>query len=494
MKLSKPRTHLLPTYVVLLALALCPIPSAAQDGLRKSVVKIFTTMQNPNYYEPWRVDGQENVSGSGCVIAGHRILTNAHVVSNQIFIQVLKDGDSRKYTAKVEFVAHDCDLALLKVEDSRFFKGTKPVKYGTLPYLRDNVQVYGYPVGGEELSITQGVVSRIELIPYSHSMRNLLGVQTDAAINPGNSGGPVFDRHKKLVGVAFQGYNAIMAQNTGYFIPIMLVQRFLKEIKRGKYTSIPTLGIYTQYMENETLRESFGMGPNQTGILVSKILYGSSAWGTLKENDVVLSIGGYPIANDGTIAFRRGERLNFQYPLGLRRIGDELSMKILRGDKTLNLKVTLKGETRLVPLVKYDQNPTYFIFGGLIFTPFTTNYLQTIKDNPSELLRLYYDGLPSPGLKQVVLMSHILSHEINKGYDTGYANLVITKINGKPISEMKDVIAAFEKPVSGRHVIEFDKAKEVGTRIVIDAAKAKRATEEILQLNNIPSDRSADLK
>jgi S1-C subfamily serine protease len=99
---------------------------AGDDPLTKSVVKIFTTMQEPNYYEPWREGEQEYVSGSGCVLPGNRILTNAHVVSNAIFIEVLKEGDSQKYIAKKEFVAHDCDLAILKIDDPKFFQGTTP--------------------------------------------------------------------------------------------------------------------------------------------------------------------------------------------------------------------------------------------------------------------------------------------------------------------------------------------------------------------------------
>lgn len=482
-------------FLALFALAyLLPrVSTATDDPLRKSLVKIFTTIQNPNYFEPWRVGPEENVSGSGCVISGNRILTNAHVVSNEIFIQVLKDGDTKKYTAKKIFVAHDCDLAILRVEDPKFFKGTKPVKFGGVPSLKDQVAVYGYPVGGEELSITEGEVSRIEVIPYSHSMRYLLGIQTNAAINPGNSGGPVFSR-KKMVGVAFQGYNAMVAQNTGYIVPVQLVQRFLDQIKAGSYSPVPTLGLYTEFMENDALRNYYGMAPDQTGLLVSKVIYGSSAWGHVQENDILLSIDGYPIANDGTIYFRKGERVNFQYPLCLHRIGENMVLDVLRDQKPLKLTVTLKADARLVPLVKYDTDPTYFIFGGLVFTPLCANYFQTSKASFSGFMPLYFEGLPSEDRKQVVIISHILSHEINKGYGPRYTNLVVQKVNGVPITEMKDLIQAFEKPQDGKHIIEIVNPVEVGTRIVLDATRSKQATEEILSKNNIPSDRSQDLK
>src|SRR5271154_4150872 len=99
-------------FLLLLALLAGGPLHAGQDPLRKSVVKIFTAAQRPNYYEPWRVGTEENFSGSGCILPGHLILTNAHVVSDQIFIQVLKDGDTQKYTAKEVAVAHDCDLAI----------------------------------------------------------------------------------------------------------------------------------------------------------------------------------------------------------------------------------------------------------------------------------------------------------------------------------------------------------------------------------------------
>ena len=467
---------------------------AGQDPLLRSVVKIFTAAQGPNYYEPWRVGTQEDVSGSGCILPGHLILTNAHVVTDQIFVQVLKNGDTQKYTAKEVAVAHDCDLALLKVDDPNFFKGTKPVTFGDLPAQGEPVSVYGYPVGGEDLSITKGVVSRIEVVAYSHSLRHLLGVQTDAAINPGNSGGPVFNKKRKMVGVAFQGYNAAVAQNTGFFIPEMLVKRFLKEVKTGGYTGVPALGIYAQSMENEALRGYFAMKPRQTGLLVNKVIYGTSAYGLVKENDVLLSIDGYPIANDGTIPLGKWVRVNFQYPLCLHQVGDKMKLKVLRDDKVLTLNVALKKETRLVPLPSYDRKPSYFIFAGVIFSELDTNYLSSFKESDPQLEALYFSGLPSPERKRVVLINHIIPHEITKGYGPDYANLIVTKVNGMNISDLKDVIQAVKKPVDGFQVIEIDRAKEVGTKIVLRAAGADQATAEILEQNKIPSDRSPDLK
>src|SRR5665213_150564 len=238
--------RLFASLILLFVLAQTP---ASADPLRKSLVKIFATVQYPNYWEPWRVGAQEEISGSGCIISGNRILTNAHVVSNQVFIQVLKEGDTKKYTAVRESVSHDSDLAVLKVLDKKFFKGTQPVKFGGVPSLKDKVAVYGFPVGGEKLSITEGGISRIEVITYAHSQRSILGLQTDAAINPGNSGGPVFSG-KKMVGVAFEDYRSNAAQNIGYIIPVPIIKKFLSEIRNGMGHDMPGLGVSAQNMEN----------------------------------------------------------------------------------------------------------------------------------------------------------------------------------------------------------------------------------------------------
>lgn len=62
------------------------------------------------------------------------------------------------------------------------------------------------------MSITKGIVSRVEVRKYSHSKAKLMTIQVDAAINSGNSGGPVF-MENKVVGVAFQGHSYL--ENTG---------------------------------------------------------------------------------------------------------------------------------------------------------------------------------------------------------------------------------------------------------------------------------------
>ena len=201
----------------------------------ESLVRIEATSQEPNYKAPWSPGDVSSGVGAGFIVQGDRILTNAHVISNVRFLTVNKEGDPKPYAAKVLYVAHDCDLAMLSVEKAEFFNGTTALELGDIPVIESTVSVYGYPIGGKRLSVTRGIVSRIDFQTYSHSgMDSHLTIQIDAAINPGNSGGPVMQKGK-VVGVAFQGYSGDVAQNVGYKIPTPVVKRFLKDVADGRY-------------------------------------------------------------------------------------------------------------------------------------------------------------------------------------------------------------------------------------------------------------------
>jgi len=139
-----------------------------EDITKQAIVKIYTVSKVLNYQEPWN-SSMRSSTGSGAIIEGKRILTNAHVVANQTFIEVERYGQRKRYIAKVLFVSHQADLALLEVEDEAFFKGVVPLQFGELPNIEQKIVVYGYPMGGSTLSATIGVVSRIEHHRYAHS-------------------------------------------------------------------------------------------------------------------------------------------------------------------------------------------------------------------------------------------------------------------------------------------------------------------------------------
>jgi S1-C subfamily serine protease len=465
----------------------------AQDP-REAIVKVYTVHNVPDYYNPWNMRGTQNSTGSGCIIEGNRILTNGHVVRDQTFVQVRRFGESRRYQAQVQFVSHQADLALLTVDDPAFFAGVEPVSFGELPQTQEKVNVYGFPMGGDTLSITEGVISRIEHQTYAHSSVSLLAAQIDAAINPGNSGGPaIIDG--KIVGVAMQGIS--QADNIGYIIPAPVIEHFLQDIQNGRRDGIPDLGIDWQKMENPDMRRHYGMQPEQSGILVTKIAYGAAADGILRENDVLLSTGGQPIADDGTIEFRPKERTLFIYNVQQNQLGDPLQLTVLRDGKPLELSVQLDRPVEqgwLIPMEQYDILPTYYIYGGVVFAPLTKNLLQMwgrgwYDKAPKELVARLGDNLRPEEIDEVVLALKVLAADSNQGYQN--ENFwQIESVDGEKVRNLSHLISLLD---AGRGNAFVTIENNAGLKMILDRGKAEREQPEILTTYRIPADRSADL-
>jgi S1-C subfamily serine protease len=457
------------------------------DYIKNALVKIVTVSNAPNYFQPWQMMGQESNGGSGCIIEGNRILTNAHVISNATFVQVNLAGDTKKYTARVAAVDHETDLAVLAVDDKDFFSGATVLSLGEVPEPGDTVMAYGFPVGGEKLSVTEGVVSRIEIGQYSHSLRNFLKIQIDAAINPGNSGGPVM-KNNRVIGVAFQGKDE--SQGIGYAIPSIIVRHFLNDLKDKKYDGFPTLGISFQGLENDSYRKKLGMTKNQTGVVVDDVEFGSPAYGNIETNDVILSINSTKIENDGTVPYGSRGRLDMSFITDLKYVGDKITLSVLRDKKPKKLSIIMKNYTPVIPRAQYDVKPSYYIIGGLVFTKFTVNYIYSIWRSdcaPGILERRIYESA-TPNKRELVVLIQVLADEVNKGYHT-FANLMVEKVNGQPVKDLKDLIAKVTSTKTG--FLEFE--LENKQKIILETDKITEASLRILERYRIETDRSEDL-
>src|ERR1700719_1226911 len=215
-------------------------PADTSSPIENSVVKVFSTMRYPDPFKPWTKQAPNEVSGSGVVIEGRRILTNAHVVlyASQVQVQASAAGD--KVHATVVAVAPGIDLAVLELDDPTFFDTHPAVaRASKLPHIKDAVLAYGFPTGGNSLSITKSMVSRIEFVSYNYPVSGLR-IQVDAAINPGNSGGPAI-AGDKMIGLAFSHLVGGGTENIGYIIPNEEVDLFLKEIAHGHYDGKPAM-------------------------------------------------------------------------------------------------------------------------------------------------------------------------------------------------------------------------------------------------------------
>ncbi|CAE8584855.1 unnamed protein product, partial [Polarella glacialis] len=473
------------------------------------VVKVYCVHSCQDNQQPWTNKPQEESSGSGCAIFHNGeqcILTNAHVVSDASYVEVRKAGDAKKYTATRVKLAHECDLALLRVSDKSFWEGViaspkskiVPLEFGSMPSLQDEVSVVGYPEGGEGVSITQGVVSRIEIQTYVHSGASLLAIQIDAAINPGNSGGPALDEDGDLIGIAFQ--NQQQSQNIGYVIPVPTIQHFLADTDpedSGRCMGFCSLGLFWQELVNEQLRRFMKLGPERHGVLVRGLMPLSLAEGLVQRGDVLLAMDGKQVANDGTILVGHEERLSFQHLIHLKFPGDKVHLILLRDNQEVSVDVPVRPMRRLVCGTVYDNPQPYFLYGGIVFVPLTTPYLQEWGDEwrgdgPHDLVTLALVGLRKHPEEQVVILSKCLPNERTAGYSS-LDNRQVIAVCGEPVLNLKQMYELVKQFHKEKDFIEFTLQCIGGCNasVAIDTSSADAVCEEIMSTYRIPSAVSA---
>lgn len=467
---------------------------AAQQQVKNAVVKIHTTSAAPDFFTPWRLLNAKQSSGSGAVISGNRILTNAHVIADARYIQAQKNDDPKKYLAKVEFVSHAADLAILKTEDANFFSGIKPLKFGKLPEPLQEVSVYGYPMGGSALSITQGIMSRVEHQFYAHAGSHLLAGQIDAAINPGNSGGPVIVGNK-IVGVVMQANSGGRAENLGYFVPPSIINHVLEDAKNGEHEGFVELGFRTQNLESPAMKSSLGVDRDVSGVLVAKVLPSSSAEGAVLPGDVITHIDRFEIADDESIEFRRHQRTHYKYAVDQHHVGDTVTVKLMRDGVEKSIDIAAVPSSKSFSLVRaqtFDTTPEYLIYGGVVFVPLNMNLIQRWGRDwrnkaPDEFLSAR-NLWRTEEQEELVVALKILPADVNLGYHD-WSNWIIERINGHKIKNFSQFSQLLSKH-TGSHITFSD---ETGYRMVIDSAEANASEADIMQLYRVPSSHSPGL-
>ncbi len=456
----------------------------------KSVVLIRSVQQDFDFVTGWKRAHMTRLSGSGLIIAGNKILTNAHNVSNCRYAELAKESVARRFPARILFVGHDCDLALLTVDDASFFEGTTPLELAGIPKVNSTVSTYGFPVGGDRISVTEGVVSRIEADIYSHSASSShLVIQTDAAINPGNSGGPVI-QDSKVVGVAFQGLRE--ADNIGYLIPVTVIEHFLKDIEDGTYDGFGAMGtMFYPGLHNVNYKDYLKVPPDEDGVVLLATLMHSSIESILQPGDVMTRIDDYNIDNDGMIQMY-GLRLPVSQIVDSKQIGETVELTFYRQGKRMTATATIALNKPIFNRERlYDRPPPYVCFAGLVFVPASRNYLETwgskwYQEIPFTLRYLYSHSMQlntDRERREYVALSTIMSDEVN-AYAQDFRNHVVESINDKKIHGLEDVQEAFQQTTDGFYTIKF-----MGTNRIlpIDAEAARLRNQSILEKYHIPA-------
>ena len=468
----------------------------APANIESSVVKVFSTMRYPDPFKPWTKQAPAEATGSGVVIEGNRILTNAHVVlyASQVQVQASAAGD--KVSATVVAVAPGIALAVLQLDDPSFF-ATHPAmaRANKLPHIKDAVLAYGFPTGGNSLSITKGIVSRIEFVSYNYPVSGLR-IQVDAAINPGNSGGPAI-ADDKMIGLAFSKLGGD-TQNIGYIIPNEEVELFLKDIADGHYDGKPAMYDDLQTLENPALRDFLKLDKSVEGMVVHRTAKTDASY-PLKEWDVITRIGEAPVDNQGMVKIDKDLRVSFQYLIQKQASNGKLPLTVVRGGKSLQIQLPVSAEHPTLVTDLRGSYPSYFIYGPIVFSPATWQLVSSLEANAGlmRMLGLVKSPLvthaldePSADLEELVVVSSpFFPHKIANGY-SNVAGSVVDSVNGIHIKSLRHLVAVLRDLKDPFVTIEFD--QKGGEALVFARQAIMSATDDILMDNGVRAQGSPD--
>jgi len=321
---------------------------AIYQKVSPSVVNVISTVITRDFFlNPTPREG----SGSGSVIdsSGH-ILTNNHVIKDAQKLEVtLADGS--KWPAKLVGTDPDNDLAVIKINAPP--EKMRPLSFSDSRKLQvgQKVLAIGNPFG-LGLTLTTGIISSL-----GRTIRSEVGttiedvIQTDASINPGNSGGPLLNSEGEIIGVN----TAILSPTggsvgIGFAIPANTGKRIAAELIAKGFVPYPYLGavvhsILPQFAKPLRLKVDHG------AMVVEVSPGGPADKAGLKGAKQQAQIGNFlhPVGGDiitqvNQVEVKDAEGL-IKY-LRERKIGDTVTLKIIRNEKTQDVKVTLQERPR----------------------------------------------------------------------------------------------------------------------------------------------------
>lgn len=303
----------------------------AVQTIGPAVVTVVGTIPSQNTF--FGQTGDQTVSGSGFFISkdGY-LLTNNHVIDGTSSVNiVLSDGTQEKAT----IVGTDqySDIAVLKTDG----KVPAVVTLGNSDVLLpgDTTIAIGSPLGDFKNTVTVGVVSATGRSIDTGNGYTMDGmIQTDAAINEGNSGGPLVNLVGEVIGintlVVQNTGNGSVAQGLGFAIPINTAQAVATQILQNGYVAHPYLGIQYQAI-TPAIANRYGL-PADWGVYVTDVSSNSPASKAgLQQGDIITGIDN--ITLDDTHSY-----LNILFT---HKPGDQVTLVVVRGDKTLQMQVTL---------------------------------------------------------------------------------------------------------------------------------------------------------
>jgi PDZ domain len=244
-----------------------------------------------------------------------------------------------------------------------------------------------------------------------------------------------------------------------------VLARFISEATNGKYEGFPSLGVSIARTEDGQFRRWLGLTEEQGGLYIRDVRKGAAAeLAGVRKGDVLLAIDGQPIDRRGFYQHPQYGSLPWGHLVrGEKSSGDKVTLSLLREGKPLEIEAVVQredNEARLVPIHHYEKAPNYLIKGGMVFMELSRPVLESFGENWSSIAPLnLLDAYENPedyneSIDRVVFLSGSIPTPATVGYES-LRNLIVRKVNGVAIRNMKSLKKAFEDHAGEIHTIEF---------------------------------------
>lgn len=464
-------------------------PIAPKPDVKSSLVRINSTQQSWNIWQPWEKSPPRKRRALAAVVGPQHVLTTAELVTDATYLEFESCDGTRFSPAKVIAADHEANLALLgpanDTEGAAFFASLLPFDIAEPPQIGSPLAIVQIEENGVALE-TAGTLQSVDLIANFLQGHSFLTYRVKASMQDatGSYSLPVL-RDGKLAGVLFSYNSKDQLCNVA---STDIISRFVREASAGNYTGFPSLGTSIARTEDPSLRQWLKLPNDVGGIYIHSVRKKMSAdLAGVKKGDVLLAVDGAPIDRRGYYEHPTYGKLLWGHLIrGTRSVGDTITLSILRDGKPMEIKATLNREseeTRLVPNHLFGKAPNFLVKGGLVFQELSRPLLEAFGEDwesraPLNLL----DALENPekyeeSMQRVVLLTGVIPTPATVGYES-LRNLIVTKVNGKPIKNIQSLIRAFDDETPAIHSIEFN---EENLTINLDEVMSSRIDSQLLQ-------------
>ncbi len=466
-----------------------PVDIPAPVEVRNSVVRINSTLQSWSVGQPWEKQPPAQRRALAAIIGPSKVLTTAEMVADATYLEFESPDGTRFAQAKVIAVDYEANLALLgpadETEGNKLFESTTPLEITSPPHIGDGLEVLQIEDNGLAL-LTTGNLRSIDItsnfLPGHSFLTYLVKASMQSAASSYSL--PVL-KDGKLAGVLISYDSKDQICDVA---STDIVTRFLKDSMAGDYKGFPSLGISIARTEDTSFRQWLKLTDDQGGLYIQSVRKGGAAAAAgVMKGDVLLALDGHAIDRRGYYQHPNYGSVFWGHLVrGEKSTGETITLSLLRDGQPLEIQATLTREeesSKLVPGYTFGTAPNFLVKGGLVFQELTRPLLEAYgKDWQSRAPLDFLDALQNPEkyedkVDRIVFLSGSIPTPATVGYES-LRNLIVRKVNGKEIRDMKSLIDAFKENEGKLHSIEF---AEEDFKVYLDDAVATDVDSQLLQ-------------